>query len=73
MILFAMSTVFSLRLARRLPRTVVALARNPKAFGDTSMLVRLPTGEPREDFLDCVASLIALVELEGSEIFASNR
>ena len=45
-----------------------------RRFGiDTSILVRLLTGEPREDFLDCVASLIALVELEGSEIFASNQ
>ena len=43
-------------------------------FGiDTSVLVRLLTGEPREDFLDCVAGLIALVEHEGSEIFASNQ
>ncbi|MDE2978586.1 MAG: hypothetical protein OXU63_13855 [Acidobacteriota bacterium] len=43
-------------------------------FGiDTSILVRLLTGEPREDFLDCVAGLIALVEHEGSEIFASNQ
>lgn len=43
-------------------------------FGiDTSILVRLLTGEPREDFLDCVAGLIALVEHEGSEILASNQ
>ncbi len=43
-------------------------------FGiDTSILVRLLTGEPREEFLDCVAGLIALVEHEGSEIFASNQ
>lgn len=43
-------------------------------FGiDTSILVRLLTGEPREDFLGCVAGLIALVEHEGSEIFASNQ
>ncbi len=43
-------------------------------FGiDTSILVRLLTGEPRKDFLDCVAGLIALVEHEGSEIFASNQ
>ena len=43
-------------------------------FGiDTSILVRLLTGEPREDFLDCVAGLIALVEQEGGEIFASNQ
>ncbi len=43
-------------------------------FGiDTSILVRLLTGEPREGFLDCVARLIALVEHEGSEIFASNQ
>ncbi len=43
-------------------------------FGiDTSILVRLLTGEPREDFLDCVAGLIGLIEHEGSEIFASNQ
>jgi len=45
-----------------------------RRFGiDTSVLVRLLTGEPREDFLDCVAGLIALVEHEGSEILASNQ
>ncbi|MXX74984.1 MAG: type II toxin-antitoxin system VapC family toxin [Holophagales bacterium] len=45
-----------------------------RRFGiDTSVLVRLLTGEPREDFLDCVAALISLVEHEGSEIFASNQ
>jgi len=45
-----------------------------RRFGiDTSVLVRLLTGEPREDFLDCVAGLISLVEQEGSEIFASNQ
>ena len=43
-------------------------------FGiDTSILVRLLTGEPREDFLDCVAGLMALVEHGGSEVFASNQ
>lgn len=43
-------------------------------FGiDASIPVRLLTGEPREDFLDCVAGLIGLVEHEGSEIFASNQ
>ena len=43
-------------------------------FGiDTSILVRLLTGEPREDFLDCVAGLMALVEQGGSEVFASNQ
>ena len=45
-----------------------------RRFGiDTSVLVRLLTGEPREDFLDCVAGLISLVEHQGSEIFASNQ
>ncbi len=45
-----------------------------RRFGiDTSILVRLLTGEPREEFLDCVAGLIRLVEQEGSEIFASNQ
>ena len=45
----------------------------PRCGIDTPILVRLLTGEPREDFLDCVAGLIALVEHEGSEIFASNQ
>ncbi len=45
-----------------------------RRFGiDTSILVRLLTGEPRVEFLDCVAGLIRLVEQEGSEIFASNQ
>lgn len=45
-----------------------------RRFGiDTSILVRLLTGEPREEFLDCVAGLIRLVEQEGGKIFASNQ
>ena len=40
---------------------------------DTSVLVRLLTGEPREDFLDCVAGLIVVVEEQGGEVFASNQ
>ena len=39
---------------------------------DTSVLVRLITGEPTETFEYCMDQLGALVE-EGSEIFASNQ
>ena len=39
---------------------------------DTSVLVRLATGEPARDFDQCVESLRALVENEGREVFASN-
>ena len=43
-------------------------------FGiDTSVLVRLLTGEPEADFAHCVAKLSALIEDEGAEIFASNQ
>ena len=40
---------------------------------DTSVLVRLITGQPTEAFADCVERLRALVESEGAEIFASNQ
>ncbi len=43
-------------------------------FGiDTSVLVRLLTGEPEASFEFCVAKLSALVEDEAAEIFASNQ
>ena len=43
-------------------------------FGiDTSILVRLLTGDPAEGFQLCVAALTALVEGEGAEVFASNQ
>ena len=43
-------------------------------FGiDTSVLVRLLTGEPQEDFEHCVSRLRALIENDGAEVFASNQ
>ena len=43
-------------------------------FGiDTSVLVRLLTGEPAEDFENCVSRLRVLIEDDGSEVFASNQ
>ena len=43
-------------------------------FGiDTSVLVRLTTGEPEKDFEHCVEELRALIEGQGNEIFASNQ
>ena len=45
-----------------------------RRFGiDTSVLVRLLTGDPAADFAYCVSKLSALVEEDGSEIFASNQ
>ncbi len=45
-----------------------------RPFGiDTSVLVRLVTGEPERDFQHCVEELRTLVEDEGNEIFASNQ
>ena len=44
-----------------------------RRFGiDTSILVRLLTGDPEEGFRQCVAALTALVE-GGAEVFASNQ
>lgn len=40
---------------------------------DTSVLLRLLTGEPPDEFAHCVRRLTALVEDEGAEIFASNQ
>ncbi len=43
-------------------------------FGiDTSILVRLLTGDPEDDFSHCVRRLTALVEDQGAEVFASNQ
>ncbi len=43
-------------------------------FGiDTSVLMRLLTGEPLDAFEDCVRKLTAMVEDDGAEIFASNQ
>jgi predicted nucleic-acid-binding protein len=43
-------------------------------FGiDTSILVRLVTGDPEDAFEQCARSLTALVEQQGAEIFASNQ
>lgn len=43
-------------------------------FGiDTSILVRLVTGDPQADFDHCVARLTDLVMHRGAEIFASNQ
>jgi predicted nucleic acid-binding protein len=43
-------------------------------FGiDTSILVRLATGDPEEGFKHCVRELTALVERTDAEVFASNQ
>ena len=43
-------------------------------FGiDTSVLVRLLTGEPEADFAHCLSKLQALIENEHAELFASNQ
>jgi predicted nucleic acid-binding protein len=43
-------------------------------FGiDTSILMRLATGDPSEGFEHCVRRLTALVEEQDAEIFASNQ
>ena len=45
-----------------------------RRFGiDTSILVRLLTGEPASDFEYCVAQLTGLVEDSAAEILASNQ
>ena len=40
---------------------------------DTSVLVRLLTGDPEKDFQYCVSRLRTLIDEQGSEIFASNQ
>lgn len=43
-------------------------------FGiDTSVLVRLITGNPKNDFMHCVSELRSLIEDQGVEVFASNQ
>jgi predicted nucleic acid-binding protein len=43
-------------------------------FGiDTSILVRLLTGDPEQGFERCVSKLTALIERDDAEIFASNQ
>jgi predicted nucleic acid-binding protein len=45
-----------------------------KRYGiDTSILVRLATGDPEDGFKRCVQRLTPLVEQDGAEIFASNQ
>ena len=45
-----------------------------RRFGiDTSVLVRLLTGEPGADFAHCVRALRALIEEEEAEVLASNQ
>lgn len=40
---------------------------------DTSILVRLATGDPEDGFEHCVRALTALVERDKAEVFASNQ
>jgi len=43
-------------------------------FGiDTSILVRLVTGDPENGFEHCVRKLTALIERDDAEVFASNQ
>ena len=43
-------------------------------FGiETSILVRLLTGDPKEEFESCVRALSALIEDEAAQVFASNQ
>ncbi len=43
-------------------------------FGiDTSVLVRLITRDPENDFMHCVSELRSLIEDQGGEVFASNQ
>ena len=46
----------------------------PARFGiDTSILVRLATGDPEDGFETCVRKLTALIEGDDAEVFASNQ
>ena len=46
----------------------------PARFGiDTSILVRLVTGDPEREFDECVRRLSALVDRQDAEVFASNQ
>ncbi len=43
-------------------------------FGiDTSILVRLATGDPEDGFEHCVRKLTALIQRDDGEVFASNQ
>ena len=43
-------------------------------FGiDTSILVRLVTGDPQRDYEECVRKLTMIVEKEQADVFASNQ
>ena len=45
-----------------------------RRFGiDTSVLVRLLTGDPQQDFEYCVDRLCALTDGQGGEVFVSNQ
>lgn len=45
-----------------------------RAYGiDTTVLVRLVTGEPERDFQRCVNKLRILIEERDAEMFASNQ
>lgn len=46
----------------------------PARFGiDTSILVRLASGDPEDGFRRCVSRLTVLIEREDAEVFASNQ
>jgi predicted nucleic acid-binding protein len=46
----------------------------PARFGiDTSILVRLVTGDPEREFDECVRRLSVLVERQDAEVLASNQ
>jgi predicted nucleic acid-binding protein len=40
---------------------------------DTSILVRLATGDPEDGFEQCVRKLTVLIERDDAEVFASNQ
>jgi predicted nucleic acid-binding protein len=45
-----------------------------RRFGiDTSILVRLLTGDPEDGYSRCVRKLTTLIEEQGAEVFASNQ
>lgn len=46
----------------------------PARFGiDTSIIVRLATGDPEDGFEYCVRKLTVLIERDDAEVFASNH
>ncbi len=46
---------------------------NPRYGIDTSILVRLVSGDPEELYGQCVQRLSVLVQEQGAEVFASNQ